>query len=177
LDHLSDDKVRAAFEAPGTPEGEAACALLWQFLCRSAFKLMGGDRYWTEEVAQEALSRAFEGYPRFRGKCKITTWCHAVLFNVYRETLRKEGVARAITGTDDGGGDPVDPGFIAALKACLAKLSATHQAVFRYIVWEGKKAQEVARLMSTTKGNVSHLLYELRGRVRACLEESYFARR
>src|SRR6516164_10058070 len=43
-----------------------------------------------EEVAQEAVLKAFTALPRFRGECKFSTWLVQITINEARLKLRKD---------------------------------------------------------------------------------------
>jgi RNA polymerase sigma factor (sigma-70 family) len=172
LGHLSDDEVRAAFEAPGTPQGVHAAELLWEYLFRAACRLARRGEDYAQDLAQETFLRAFQGYPRFRGRCTITTWCHAILNLVYLEQLRKDGRPLPIVELPPV---PINQAFLEALDHCIGRLSAKHRTVFVGILLRGQRAEELAALLGTTKGNVDQLLHKARGRVLACLEESDWA--
>ena len=56
--------------------------LAWRF-CR--------DRALAEDMAQEALVKAYRALARFRGESSFGTWLTAVAVNTYRSRLRSEG--------------------------------------------------------------------------------------
>lgn len=70
-------------------------------LCRSvhprlvgALSLRCGDRQLAEDLAQEALARAWRDWPRLRERGPVEPWVFATAFNLLRSWRRRLGVAR-----------------------------------------------------------------------------------
>lgn len=72
----------AAFDGIVRRWQQRLVGLAWRF-CR--------DRSLAEDMAQEALVKAYRSLARFRGESSFGTWLTAVAVNTYRSRLRSEG--------------------------------------------------------------------------------------
>lgn len=84
---------RAAFEKLVLPHREA--------LVRFITLMTGPD---AEDIAQEAITRAFDTRHKFEKRSKVSTWLFGIALNICRTTLRNRGRHAAIVEPEKLGG-------------------------------------------------------------------------
>jgi len=70
------------------------------------------------DVEQEVLIKIYKGLPRFKGKCKFSTWLHPIVGNTCKDYLRRAGRAARVfesgslsqRGPDSNGDERKDQG-------------------------------------------------------------------
>jgi RNA polymerase sigma factor (sigma-70 family) len=123
---------------------------------QAAFRLMG-DRAQAEDVAQEALTRAYVHWPRLderREGWVVTTTVNIVIDNYRRERRRHVRVYRAPALPNEGRPFDRDEAQRLDLQRLLAALPARQRqvAVLRYL--EDRTEREVALLLGCSIGTV-----------------------
>ena len=163
----------AAFRALVERHRERAMAL--------AFRLTGA-RADAEEVAQDAMVRAWRALPGFRGDAAFGTWLHRIVTHVAldrrerlvsrrnREVPVEEEDLEAVSGrsavTDEPGADRVTARARAALLAGLSEAQRT-AVTLHYL--EDRPVLEVAEAMGLPENTVkTHL-----SRARAAMREAF----
>jgi RNA polymerase sigma-70 factor (ECF subfamily) len=133
-----------------------------------AFRLLGGDLAGAEDVAQEALVRAYRGLDRFREEARLSTWFYRILVN---EANRHHRFAWARRWSGDEPPDRADPGATSsadpALRAriahALGRLPRGQRESFVLVHLEGFTIGEAAEITGRAIGTVkSHLHRALR---------------
>ena len=123
---------------------------------QAAFRLLG-DRTSAEDVAQEALTRAYVHWPRLderREGWVVTTTVNIVIDNYRRERRRHVRVHRAPVLPSEGRPFDRDEAQRLDLQRLLATLPARQRqvAVLRYL--EDRTEREVATLLGLSIGTV-----------------------
>jgi RNA polymerase sigma-70 factor (ECF subfamily) len=84
-----EDRVAVARVLAGEVEAFEGIVRRWQGPLVNLAYRFSRDRGLAEELAQDALVRAFRGLARWRGDSRFSTWLFAVALNVYRSRLRR----------------------------------------------------------------------------------------
>lgn len=137
-------------------------------LYRSAC-LLSGNPADAEDWVQETLLQAAKSLGRFRGEAALSTWLHAILFNVARRARRQSArmVSTETTAVEQTTpaeqGDRLDDEVVAAaLLAALRQLSTEHREVVVLRYYEQLPVQEIARRTGVGKGTVKSRLHYAR---------------
>lgn len=163
----------AAFRALVERHGDRVFALAWR---------LTGVRVDAEEVAQDALVRAWRALPGFRGESAFATWLHRIVTHVALDRRSQvarrrrhevavedevvEAVAAAASAVADAGEDRVTARTRLALLGALSEAQRT-AVTLHYL--EDRPVLEVARAMGVPENTVkTHL-----ARARAAMRESF----
>lgn len=140
-----------------------------------AMRLVGPDL--AADVAQEALIRAWQAMPRFRGDASFSTWLHRITVNT-AWTQRKRAARHHGAPLEDRFEDP-RPGPEHAgevvelrlrLKAALQRLSPGQRAVVVLRDVSGWSHAEIARELGITQTTAKVRLHRARKRLQQLLE-------
>ena len=141
-----------------------------------------------EEVAQEAVLKAFTALPRFRGDCKFSTWLIQITINEARLKLRKDR-RHLYESVDEQRGDEQGDYFPKdyadwreipsetlqrtelreALKRALDSLPPKYREVLILRDVEHLSTQETAQVLGITEGSVKTRLLRARFQMRDAL--------
>jgi RNA polymerase sigma-70 factor (ECF subfamily) len=167
---MSTDRL-AAFERDVLPHLPAAAFL--------AERLCGGPGADAEDLAQEAVLRAWGAFDRFTHGTDAKAWLLTIELNAFRDRMRRKG--RAPLSLDAAGVEPEAPGLAPAapvpldrigddrLLRALDSLDTASRAVLTLAVIEGIPGPEIARLMGLPEGTVRSLLSRAKARLRRSL--------
>ena len=130
-----------------------------------------GDRTLAEDVAQEALLRAWRGLGGFRGDAAFSTWLYTIarrvaLEEVRRPALRTVPVDQAGVLADRRAGDPVAR---SDLERALQGLEPAQREAFLLVVVLGLSYQEVGGMAGCPAGTVASRVFRARTRLAAAL--------
>lgn len=139
---------------------------------------MLGDPVEAEDVAQEAMLRAWRQAPRWKpGQAKFDTWLHRVALNLCYDRLRRrrELPTEAPPERPDPGFAP-DRGLIAAdtgarVSAALARLPERQRQAIVLCHYQEMTGIEAARLMEISVEALESLLSRGRRALRAALAD------
>ena len=146
---------------------------------------LAGNHADAQDLAQEALIRAFKSLGSFRNEADFGTWLHRITVNVWLNFCRKNKgivqlslddpyidgsggeVRREVAGTD---GDPLqeleDKEFRRLVRTALDDLSGEHRAVLVLRDIEGYSYEEVAQMVDCSLGTVKSRLSRAREMMR-----------
>lgn len=147
-----------------------------------------GNEADAEEVAQEAVLKAFRHVARFRGESKFSTWLVQIAINESRMRLRK-GRAHLYEAIDEGqrtdDGDYIPKDFAdwreiplealertelrSALQAAMQELPEKYRSVFVLRDVQQLSIEETARILGITTANVKTRLSRARLKMRDAL--------
>ena len=147
-----------------------------RYVYNLAYRLLR-DRNEAEDLAQEALLRAWRGLGSFRGEAKFTTWLYRIVTNLCYNRLpglRREVMA---AGVDDLGtlASPVDrePAAEAEtseqrawLHCQIAALPRKYQLVITLFYLQEFSYQEIAQVLGVPLGTVKTHLFRARERLK-----------
>jgi RNA polymerase sigma-70 factor (ECF subfamily) len=156
----------AAFGMLVERHGERACALALRIV-RSA-----GD---AEEVAQDALVRAWRSLPRFRGDSAFSSWLHRI---VVRQAFDRARVLKLRRGREAGdeaietmpapaaGPDPEARERAARLERLVAGLPEVPRTVVTLYYFHDRSVAEVAKILKMPENTVKTHLSRARAALR-----------
>jgi RNA polymerase sigma-70 factor, ECF subfamily len=158
---------------------EAFGELVWRYrdtVYTLAVRLVGPDL--AQDVAQEALIRAWRAMPRFRGEAALGTWLHRITVNT-AWTLRKRAARHEAQQLDEAIVDqargPEHAGEMVevrrSLTAAIERLSPGQRAVLVLRDIYGWTHAEVSRELGITQTTAKVRLHRARRRLRTLLEE------
>ncbi len=143
--------------------------------CRS----LGIDREEQEDVVNQTFLTAYEGLPRFGGRCVLSTWVWALAYrqaiNHLRGNIRYRRHLHHLLETSTG-----EPFYLpcSALEIqeirqrvllALAQLPDIWSRVLHMYYWQSKSTTEIARILHVRKGTVRTYLFRARHRLRRSL--------
>jgi RNA polymerase sigma-70 factor (ECF subfamily) len=108
-----EDAAAAARVVAGDPDAFDGIVRRWQQRLVGLAWRFCRDRARAEDMAQEALVKAYRALAGFRGESSFATWLTAVAVNSYRSRLRSEGPPLA--GLDPARVVAYDPGMLQRL--------------------------------------------------------------
>jgi RNA polymerase sigma-70 factor (ECF subfamily) len=157
-----------------------------------------------EDAVQDTLLAALQAAPSFRGESSVRTWLIGILKRKLVDRLRTVAREVPLTATGDAGdpddgaaldrlfdqaghwsqgpvawGDPhaalEQDGFWSALEDCLTHLPARTGRVFVLRELIGLEPDEVCKECGMSASNYWVTMHRARLRLRACLEQRWFA--
>jgi RNA polymerase sigma-70 factor (ECF subfamily) len=142
-----------------------------------AFRMLGSAPE-AEEVAQDALVRAWRAMPRFRGDSSFSTWLHRIVVRraLDRSATLKARRAREAPFEEAGPEERVAPApgdttgqeqLSLRLGRLLGSLSDVQRAVVVLYYYEDRSVDEVASVLGIPEGTVKTHLHRARGLLRA----------
>lgn len=138
-------------------ELEAAEMPLRRFLCG----VCGGDASRADDLAQEAMLKAYMNLYSYEGRSKFSTWLFRIAWNLYYDSLKSNKIQKCELSesiTDEGA--KADRQFeYNELYSAIGKLSAAEQAVTLLYYMEDKPVKEIAAILNEPAVTVrSHML-------------------
>ena len=119
------------------------------------------DRDVAEELAQEALVRLCERWPRVSGMDNPAAWLMTVATNLARSSLRRRAAeqrARRRHGpTTPPPPSPVDPGTVLEIRQAVRALPDRQRVAIAYRYYAGLSVRETAAAMQIAEGTVRAL--------------------
>lgn len=187
------------------PMSDFAAAVTAQraYLLRIA-RLQLPERERAEDVVQETLLAALEGWDRYAGKSSVKTWLTGILKHKIVDAIRRSAREPAVPAMG-GEGDvddldvffnehdddhweskPADwrnperdleqKQFMDMIDFCLERLPPNTARVFMLREVMGLESEEICKELQITATNLWVILYRARMLLRKCLEQNWFAR-
>jgi RNA polymerase sigma-70 factor (ECF subfamily) len=152
------------------PDFDTFCRALGPRLVGSLV-LFCGDRAVAEELAQEALVRAFERWARVGAMTSPEAWTYRVAFNLARSTFRRRAVERRAERQlrADPGHSPdfSDADTAVAVRAAVAALAPRQRAAIVARFYAGLTVGETAQALHCAEGTVKALTHQAIRNLRA----------
>ena len=161
------------------------------------------DPHVAEDLVQETFVSALQGLDRFKGGSAVRTWLIGILKHKIIDYFRKS--TREISSSDLSGlGEVTDEDavnrmadaranprkwldtpdklmenkeFWKAFMGCLDGLSPMFRRAFSLREIDGFGTEEICKILDITSTNLWVILHRARGKLRDCLEASWFAER
>ncbi|WP_207791828.1 sigma-70 family RNA polymerase sigma factor [Siccirubricoccus phaeus] len=148
---------------------------------RIALRVLG-QKAEAEEVAQEALLRAWQGAAGFDPeRARFTTWLHRIVVNLAIDRARRQATAGLRAGPEalaewaDPAPGPEERAVAAqeeaGLRAALGKLPPKYRAAIALAYEEGLSGAEAAAALGLSERALEGVLYRARLALRRHLEE------
>lgn len=134
--------------------------------------LLTGDRFVAEELAQEALARCCEHWPRVRTLARPDAWLWRVARNLAASRFRRRAAERranARVGETGAVNDP-DGGDAVAIRQAVAALPRRQREVLVLRWYLGSSVSETAQELSCAEGTVKSLTHKAMANLRHALE-------
>ena len=141
--------------------------------------LCGGDGFRADDIAQEALLKAYLSYEHFEGRSRFSTWLFRIAYNCYYDHIRKsgkeEGWQSLEESTREVGKIEDEPSVDRKyehqqLYMAIRQLAAHEQAVILLFYMEEKSIKEIMGIMEMPSGTVRSCLSRGRQHLRQYLE-------
>ena len=168
-----DDAADAARAAAGDLASFDRIVARWQDRLVGLAWRFSRDRTAAEDMAQEALVKAFRSIASFRGEAKFSTWLTAVALNTYRSRLRREGPpllgldAVKAFGSLPGAQDQLeDEERAEAVRRAVVALPARYRDAIIVYYFHERDLAESARVLGVSEGTLKAHLHRGRGLLR-----------
>ncbi|GAA1074198.1 RNA polymerase sigma factor SigM [Tsukamurella spumae] len=126
-----------------------------------------------EDCLQDAMLRAYQLSPGFRGDCRVASWLHRIVINACLDRARRNQVRTTLPMPDDPSGLASDEGRTAAdlerrlsVDTALRMLPDDQRAAVIAVDMHGLSVSQAAELLGVAPGTVK----SRRARARARLE-------
>lgn len=142
--------------------------LVWPDALRMARSVLGFSAF-TEDVAQEAVIRAFSQLPSFDGRRPFIVWLRRIVLNRARNSLRDN---RRLVELDPETAAPSvgSPAGVGALWRAVAGLPTERREVVALRFALGLSIEEIAEVIEVPVGTAKSRLSRAMGDLRAALE-------
>ena len=127
--------------------------------------LCSGDGFRADDLAQEALLKAYLSFERFEGRSRFSTWLFRIAFNCWYDSRKKVGKESEWLSLEDHppGGFPAESETdrtdeYQQLHQAIGNLSLQEQTVILLFYMEEKSVKEIEMITGMPSGTVrSHL--------------------
>jgi RNA polymerase sigma factor (sigma-70 family) len=140
-------------------------------LARACY-LLTGDSAEAEDLAQEAMARAFERWDRVRSMDSPAGYLYGTAFNLNRKRIRRLAVRARRTLAEAVARDPAD---LAVTKndviIALASLPETQRQALILVGWFGMDTNEAGRILGIDPASVRGRVHRARIALRSRSEE------
>lgn len=143
-----------------------------QILCK-------GDSFTADDLAQEALLKAYLSFERFEGRSRFSTWLFRIAYNCWYDWIKKSGRGEEIAtekDTQEYTNIP-DPSFLPdknfrhqELYLALEKLSWGERAATLLFYMEDKSIKDIEQILEIPSGTVRSHLSRARKHLKEYLE-------
>jgi RNA polymerase sigma-70 factor (ECF subfamily) len=144
-------------------------------LRRFLLALCGGNAFEADDIAQDALIRAYVASGSFLGLSRFSTWLFRIAYNCYIDRCRKPRVETVPTDTPQAlnvtSGEETDAGFkYQQLYQALDSLQEKEKAVIILHYFEDRSIKEIASILQIPSGTVKYHLSIGRTRLKSLLQ-------
>ena len=133
-----------------------------EHLRRFLLALCGGDAALADDIAQEALVRAYVASGSFLGLSRFGTWLFRIAYNCYIDHCRKVRPSQAPVeeAADLPSGDTSDQSFrYQQLYQALKLLPEKEKAAISLFYFEDRSIKEIATILGMPPGTVKYHLH------------------
>ncbi len=137
--------------------------------------LCGGDGFRADDIAQEALLKAYLSFERFQGRSRFSTWLFRIAYNCWYDHLQEypdnESVdLQEVRNVNDEGLAADRKYEYQQLYAAIGCLTRQEQAVILLFYMEEKSVKEIEVITGMPSGTVRSHLSRARGHLKQYLE-------
>lgn len=140
---------------------------------RFLLPLCGGDAFTADDIAQDAMVKAWMAMDSFRGASRLSTWLFRIAYNTWcnrRYASRTEGIESADTLALPDSSSPDDRFRYEPLYRAIDGLKPKEKAAILLFYMEDKEIKEIAEIMGIPSGTVKSLLSRGRENLRIKLK-------
>ena len=130
-------------------------------LRRFLLALCGGDAMLADDIAQDALVRAYVASGSFLGLSKFSTWLFRIAYNCYIDHCRKTRPQEVdvVAAADVISADTSDRAFrYQQLYQALDKLPEKEKAAIALFYFEDRSIKEISAILNMPQGTVKYQL-------------------
>ena len=144
-------------------------------LRRFLLALCGGNAFEADDIAQDALIRAYVASGSFLGLSRFSTWLFRIAYNCYIDRCRKPRAETVPTDTPQAlnvtSGEETDAGFkYQQLYQALDSLQEKEKAAIILHYFEVLSIKEIASILQIPSGTVKYHLSTGRTRLKSLLQ-------
>ena len=144
-------------------------------LRRFLLALCGGNAFEADDIAQDALIRAYVASGSFLGLSRFSTWLFRIAYNCYIDRCRKPRAETVPTDTPQAlnvtSGEETDAGFkYQQLYQALDSLQEKETAAIILHYFEDLSIKEIASILQIPSGTVKYHLSTGRTRLKSLLQ-------
>ena len=144
-------------------------------LRRFLLALCGGDASLADDIAQDALVRAYVASGSFLGLSKFSTWLFRIAFNCYVDHHRKPRMETVSSDTKQALSvpttDETDSGFrYQRLYQALESLPEKEKASIVLHYFEDRSIKEISSILEIPQGTVKYYLSTARNHLKSILQ-------
>jgi RNA polymerase sigma-70 factor (ECF subfamily) len=144
-------------------------------LRRFLLALCGGNAFEADDIAQDALIRAYVASGSFLGLSRFSTWLFRIAYNCYIDRCRKPRAETVPTDTPQAlnvtSGEETDAGFkYQQLYQALDSLQEKEKATIILHYFEDLSIKEIASILQIPSGTVKYHLSTGRTRLKSLLQ-------
>lgn len=144
-------------------------------LRRFLLALCGGNAFEADDIAQDALIRAYVASGSFLGLSRFSTWLFRIAYNCYIDRCRKPRAETVPTDTPQAlnvtSGEETDAGFkYQQLYQALDSLQEKEKAVIILHYFEDRSIKEIASILEIPSGTVKYHLSTGRAHLKSLLQ-------
>jgi RNA polymerase sigma-70 factor (ECF subfamily) len=144
-------------------------------LRRFLLALCGGNAFEADDIAQDALIRAYVASGSFLGLSRFSTWLFRIAYNCYIDRCRKPRAETVPTDTPQAlnvtSGEETDAGFkYQQLYQALDSLLEKEKAAIILHYFEDLSIKEIASILQIPSGTVKYHLSTGRTRLKSLLQ-------
>ena len=137
--------------------------------------LCGGDGFRADDIAQEALLKAYLSFERFQGRSRFSTWLFRITYNCWYDQLQNypdnESVdLQEVRKVEDEGSTADKKYEYQQLYAAIGSLTRQEQAVILLFYMEEKSVKEIEVITGMPSGTIRSHLSRARGHLKQYLE-------
>ncbi len=143
-------------------------------LRRFLLVLCGGDGSRADDIAQEALLKAYLSYTKFEGRSKFSTWLFRIAYNCFYDSTLKQGrlqLEPIEAGKSTVYEEPEPPKYEnAQLYEAIGALPEAEKAAVLLFYMEEKSLREIVEITGMNSATLRSHLFRARRRLRKILE-------
>ena len=137
--------------------------------------LCGGDGFRADDIAQEALLKAYLSFERFQGRSRFSTWLFRIAYNCWYDQLQNypdnESVdPQEVRKVEDEGSTADKKYEYQQLYAAIGSLNRQEQVVILLFYMEEKSVKEIEVITGMPLGTIRSHLSRARGHLKQYLE-------
>ena len=115
-----------------------------------------------EDLVQECMAAAFEGFARYKRHSSISTWIYAICRNTYLNHVYYANRDRALRTHLREGNCPNRAEEVTEIRLLIDALPGQHRQLYRLYYEENRTIREIAGVLKRPQGTIKYLLYTLR---------------